>query len=72
MKAWEHQTEGIEFIKERTGAMLAWEMGTGKSKATLDYIEDMGFNKVLIIAPQTVVRMSGPSNTRNTPAPTGT
>jgi hypothetical protein len=56
MMPWQHQVEGIKFIKERTGAMLAWEMGTGKSKATLDYIQEMGFTKVLIIAPQSVVK----------------
>ena len=56
MKAWQHQTEGIEFLKDRKGSMLAWEMGTGKSKAALDYIEEMGFDRVLIIAPQSVVK----------------
>ena len=29
-KAWDHQTKGLDFIRDKPGAMLAMEMGTGK------------------------------------------
>jgi len=61
MKSWAHQIEGVQFIKEHKGAMLAWEMGTGKSKAAIDYLTGEGFSKVLIVAPQSVVKSVWPS-----------
>ena len=33
---WAHQTEALEFIAEKPGAMLAMDMGTGKTKAIID------------------------------------
>ena len=41
----------------RCGAMLAWEMGTGKTRATLRYIERAGLRRVVVIAPYSVLHV---------------
>ena len=52
---WAHQTEALEFIAEKPGAMLAMDMGTGKSRVIVDLIARKGYQKVLILAPLSVV-----------------
>ena len=53
---WAHQTEALEFIAEKPGAMLAMDMGTGKSRVIVDLIARKGYEKVLILAPLSVVQ----------------
>ena len=55
MKPWPHQTEALEFISDKDGAMLAMDMGTGKSRVIVDLITEKGYEKVLILAPLSVV-----------------
>jgi len=54
--AWAHQTEALEFIADKPGAMLAMDMGTGKSRVIVDLIARKGYAKVLILAPLSVVQ----------------
>ena len=55
MKPWAHQIEALEFISEKPGSMLAMDMGTGKSRVIVDLIAQKGYQKVLILAPLSVV-----------------
>ena len=54
-KAWQHQVEAVEFARGKPGAMLAHEMGTGKTKTAIDVMDANGYSKVLILAPLLVV-----------------
>ena len=54
-KAWEHQTRAAEFLRDKEGAMLAMEMGTGKSKCAIDHMEALDARLTLILAPLSVV-----------------
>jgi len=53
--AWPHQTEALDFISGKPGSMLAMDMGTGKSRVIVDLIAQEGYQKVLILAPLSVV-----------------
>ena len=52
---WPHQTEALEFISKKAGSMLAMDMGTGKSRVVVDLVAQQGYEKVLILAPLSVV-----------------
>lgn len=52
---WLHQLRAYHFCKALPAAMLAMDMGTGKSKVTIDLILNRGFTKVLILCPKSVV-----------------
>lgn len=53
--AWEHQTRAGEFLQDKEGAMLAMEMGTGKTRCAIDFMESIGARLTLILAPLSVV-----------------
>ena len=38
---WAHQTRALEFIRDKPGAMLAMEMGTGKTRVAIDHMEEL-------------------------------
>ena len=52
---YKHQIEGVKFLLEKyidgNGAILGWEMGTGKSKTSIVFCEIQNFNKILIVCP---------------------
>ncbi len=52
---WEHQFRAIERAWPHPGFMFAMDMGTGKTKTTIDYICNMDFNTVLIVCPKAVI-----------------
>ena len=52
---WPHQTEALDFISKKAGSMLAMDMGTGKSRVVVDLVAQQGYEKVLILAPLSVV-----------------
>lgn len=54
-KAWEHQKRAFWFAADMPGAMLAMDMGTGKTKVAVDLICHRDRKKVLITAPKSVV-----------------
>jgi len=57
---WRHQFIGSRLVRNLPSVYLAWEMGTGKTKAVLDAVLDLhagGPKKVLIISPASVVEV---------------
>jgi len=54
---WKHQKQAYYFAKNLSGAGLLMSMGTGKSKTLVDLILNSDDKKVLIICPNTVVRV---------------
>jgi hypothetical protein len=40
-KPWAHQVKALEFIRDKPGAMLALEMGCGKTKVAINHMEDL-------------------------------
>ena len=52
---WEHQQRAVDFAKDKTGAMLAMDMGTGKSLTTLALIDRWEPERILILAPLSVL-----------------
>ena len=55
MNPWPHQTKALDFISSKPGSMLAMDMGTGKSRVIIDLIKSKGYERVLILAPLSVV-----------------
>ena len=53
--SWQHQREGLAFVKDKPGSMLAMEMGTGKTKVAIDLMDAQDYRRVLIICPLSVV-----------------
>lgn len=56
-KPWAHQKRAFYFARELDAAYLAMEMGTGKSKVTVDLLTARGAKSVLISAPLSVVNV---------------
>ena len=60
---WEHQKEGVGFamrsIEAVGGANLFWEMGTGKTRAALEVMLRLGYERVLVVCPKVVVPVWG-------------
>lgn len=54
-KAWEHQKRAFWFAADLPGAMLAMDMGTGKTKVAVDLTNYRGRKRVLITCPKSVV-----------------
>ena len=53
--AWAHQVEGLKMISSEPAVMLAWEMGTGKSRVIVDAVRHMKLRCTLIACPKSVV-----------------
>jgi SNF2 family DNA or RNA helicase len=56
-KPWDHQVDAIVHTRNRKqrGAYLAMDMGTGKTKAAIDYATDIDARFILIICPKSVI-----------------
>lgn len=52
---WAHQIAAVERFRNIPAGMLALEMGTGKSRCAIDWIEAKGLQRILLIAPKNVV-----------------
>lgn len=52
--AWEHQVKAYWFAVRLKSAMLALDMGTGKSKVVIDIVVNAECRKVLVICPTSV------------------
>ena len=50
-KPWDHQVRALEFIRDKPGAMLAMDMGVGKTKIAIDLMEEIQAGRTLIMAP---------------------
>lgn len=53
--AWEHQKQAYHFAKNLHSCGLFMDMGTGKTKVTIDLINNRGHKKVLVVCPLSVV-----------------
>ena len=54
IKLYPHQIVATLFLKEVRKSLLALDMGTGKSIISIAYVELMGYNKVLVITPNSL------------------
>ena len=54
-KPWDHQVRALDFIRDKPGAMLAMDMGVGKTKIAIDLMEEIEARRTLIMAPLSVV-----------------
>lgn len=52
---WLHQAQAYHFAYPLHGAMLAMDMGTGKSKVVVDLVINRGHSRTLILCPASVV-----------------
>ena len=52
---WAHQAQGLDFIADKPGAMLAMEMGTGKTAIAIEHIHRIGAKRTLVFAPLSIV-----------------
>ena len=48
------QREGVEFLKSHRSVILADEMGSGKTAQVLTAIQELGYRRVLVVAPKIV------------------
>ena len=55
LDAWRHQLEAFHFAAERPAAMLAMDMGTGKTKVAIDLLANAGCRTILILCPKSVL-----------------
>lgn len=52
---WAHQAQALDFIADKPGAMLAMEMGTGKTRVAIEHIHRIGAKRTLVFAPLSIV-----------------
>lgn len=57
--AWHHQLQAFWFAKDMRAVMLGMDMGTGKSKVTVDLLTNNGAEAVLILCPVSVINVWG-------------
>lgn len=57
LPAWLHQLQAYHFARPKRAAMLALDMGTGKTKVTLDLIQNSDDREVLVVCPKSVVNV---------------
>ena len=54
---WQHQTDFWNLSKDHRGYYAAHDMGAGKSKAAIDYVNGINANFILIVCPRTVMQV---------------
>lgn len=52
---WDHQIRGYHFAKELSACMLAMKMRTGKTRLTIDLLQNRGSKLILVICPNKVI-----------------
>ena len=52
---WDHQNRGMEFIRPLPGAMLAMEMGCGKSRCAVERMDELDAHRTIILCPLSIV-----------------
>lgn len=55
MQPWEHQRRVYDFMLNRAGGLEAVVMGAGKTKITIDVVQNRGHKRILIVCPRAVV-----------------
>lgn len=61
---WPHQIRALEFLADKSAAMLAMEMGTGKTRVALEFLSRKGCRRALILCPLSVVPHVWPEEAR--------
>ena len=61
---WQHQTDGLEFIRPLNGAMLAMEMGCGKSRCAVERLDELEAHRTIILCPLSIVDHVWPEQIR--------
>lgn len=56
-KFWKHQAQAFDFAREKPAAMLAMEMGTGKTLVAVALAEHWRVQRVLVVCPKTVINV---------------
>jgi len=56
-KPWDHQVKAWNLAKNRKSFYYAMDMGTGKTKAAIDYCNGLGLSSVLIVCPKNVIEV---------------
>lgn len=54
MKLWPHQVHGAQAIIDNPATMLAYDMGTGKTRCVIEAQEQCNWKRVLVVAPKNV------------------
>jgi len=57
LPAWNHQKQAFWFAKNKQSVMLAMDMGTGKTKVSIDILQNDNAEKVLIACPSHVIHV---------------
>lgn len=52
---WRHQCQAYHFARDKDASMLAMWMGTGKTKTTVDLVQNWGCGSILILCPKSVL-----------------
>lgn len=52
---WQHQIRGYHFAKNLTACMLAMKMRTGKTRLTIDLLQNRGSKLILVVCPNKVI-----------------
>ena len=52
---WKHQRDGIAFLRDHPASMLAYDMGTGKTRVAIEAMSLDGAQRVLVLCPKSVV-----------------
>jgi len=52
---WKHQDDAFQFCEDKPAAMLALDMGTGKTKVALDLLAARDCSRVLVLCPKSVI-----------------
>ncbi len=68
---WTHQRVGIHMVGQLGGCMLAWDMGSGKTKAIYDAIVHYDFRLVLVTCPSSVISVWGREAAKHVPDEVG-
>ena len=54
---WAHQREAMAFLKNRDKSACFADMGTGKTKISVDRLTDKGYKKTLVLCPRKAIRV---------------
>ena len=61
---WPHQVRALQFLADKPAAMLAMEMGTGKTRVALEFLTAHQCRRALILCPLSVVPHVWPAEAR--------
>lgn len=52
---WSHQVRGVGMIQQLPATMLAWDMGTGKSKPVVDAVVSLDIKTAIVLCPKAII-----------------